>query len=274
MTFISVLKELWKRRLLIVLAIVIAAAAAVVAVYQVSLNPPSLGKRSTPEAQGSSEILVDSARSPLAGSKRDVTPLVARAAVFARLMASGDIVKQIAKEAGVPPWEIAVAGPQPFPGEAPGVSEAPQTLPYELTFTQAGELPIVSISSRAPTAAEARALATAAPRALVRLVQSVQLKQKTPKTERVEIRVLGPTQVREVNEAPGAKIALAVFAGVLLLELALILGIPRLVDAWKRADEDEDRLDEVADISESPPTLVIPNGGPARADHHSRVRQG
>jgi hypothetical protein len=272
-TFISLLKELWKRRLLVVLAVVIAGAAAVVAVYEVSLSPPSLSKSSTPEAEGSSEILVDSARSPLAGSKRNVTQLVERAAVFSRLMASGDIVKEIAQESKVPAWEIAVAGPQPFPGEAPGISEASKSLPYELSFAQAGELPIVSITSRAPTPETAKALATAAPAALRRLVQSVQLKQKTPKTEKVEIRVLGPTQVKEINNAPGKKVAAAVFFGVLLVLLALILAIPRLADAWRRADEEEDTLEEVADISDPTPTLVIPNVGAELAEHGRRVGQ-
>ncbi|HEY2479049.1 MAG TPA: hypothetical protein VGI17_09995 [Solirubrobacterales bacterium] len=273
MTVISVLKELWKRRLLVALAIVVAAVAAVVAVYQVSLNPPGLSKHSTPSAQGSSEVLIDSARSPIAGSKRNVEGLATRAAVFARLMASGDIVKEIAKEVGVPPWEIQVAGPQPFPGEAPGISEAPETLPYGLTFTQVGELPIVSITSRAPTVPEARALAAAAPRSLGEMVREVQKRQKTPATEKVEIRVLGPAQVSAVDNAPGGKIALVIFFGVLLVGIGLILGVPRLVAAWRRVDDDEDDQADVADISEPTPTLVIPHADP-RAEHHGRVRQG
>jgi hypothetical protein len=272
-TFISILKELWKRKLLVVLAVVIAIAAAVIAVYQVSLNPPGLSKRSTPAATGSSEVLIDSARSPIAGSKRNVEALSTRAAVFARLMASGDIVKEIAKEVGVLPWEIQVTGPMPFPGEAPGISAAGETLPYGLTYTQIGELPIISISSRAPNAAAARALAAAAPRSLGRMVAQVQKRQKTPATERVEIRNLGPAQVSASDSGPGNKIAIAVFFGVLLVGIGLILGIPRLITAWRRTDAEEDTLEDVADISEPTPTLVIPHAG-VHQEPHGKVRQG
>src|ERR1700755_1031592 len=111
--FISMLKDLWKRRLLVALAGIVAVAAGVFALNQV--NSPS-----NPEARGSREVLVDSAPPPIAGSKRDITGLIVRAGVFARLMAGGDIVREIAQKAGVPANQIEVVGPQPFPEEVPG----------------------------------------------------------------------------------------------------------------------------------------------------------
>jgi hypothetical protein len=256
-TFISALKELWKHRVLVALAILVAAAAAIGSVYHVS--PSGLSKRSTTEARGSSEILVDSARSPIAGSKRDITGLITRAGVFARLMAGGDVVSQIAENAEVPVDEIDVAGPQSLPGEAPGISEAPESRPYGLAFSELPELPIVEVDTRAPTVEEAQALAEAAPEALRGLIHTVQERQGTPDREKVELRVLGPAQAQTVEEGPGAKIAAAIFFGVLALGLGLILGVPRLVAAWRRAD-DEDEMATLPDISEPAPTLVIQNG--------------
>ena len=122
MTFVSALRELWKRKVLVAITIVIALAASILAVYQV--NGTSISKKGTQEAHGSAEILIDSARSPIAGSKRDISGLIARAGVFARLMAGGDVVAQIAEDAGVDPEAIEVSGPSPLPGEAPGVTEA------------------------------------------------------------------------------------------------------------------------------------------------------
>jgi hypothetical protein len=270
-TFISILKELWKRRLLVAVVIVVAFVAAIGAVYKV--GPSGLSKRSTPSASGSSEVLIDSARSPIAGSKRNVEGLATRAAVFARLMASGNVVKEIAKEVGVNPWEIQVTGPQPFPGEAPGVSEAGSELPYGLTYTQVGELPIVSIASRAPDVAHARALAAAAPRSLEKMVAAIQVKQATPAAERVEIRTLGPATVSAGDNGPGNKIALAIFFGILLIGLGLILGIPRLVVAWRDADRKEDELDDVPDISEPSPPLLIPYPG-TEDGPRGKVHQG
>ncbi|HVW47986.1 MAG TPA: hypothetical protein VHA76_13080 [Solirubrobacterales bacterium] len=257
MTFISALKELWSRRVLVVLAVVIAAVAAILSVYHVSLSPFSLSKDPTSQANASTEILVDSAHSPIAGSKRDLEGLVGRAAVFARMMSGGDIVRQIAGEAGVPADQIEVAGPEPFPEEAPGVTEGAGKLPLGLTFTSEPELPIVAVTSRAPTPEVAAALATAAPEALRGLVQSVQKRQETPPGERVEIRVLGPARVGQTDQATSAKVGAAVFIGVLALELALLLGIPRLIAAWRRGDDDERRFADSLDISDMTPEAGV-----------------
>jgi hypothetical protein len=274
-TFVSTLRELWKRKVLVTLAVIIALAAAVLAVYQVSVSPPSMSKRGTVEARGSSEILIDSARSPIAGSKRDISGLISRAGVFARLMGGGDVVAQIAEDAGVSPKEVDVAGPSPLPGEAPGISEAAETLPYGLAFTEVPELPIVSVTTRAPTVREAAALAAAAPEALRGVITSVQKQQETPATERVEVRVLGPAQAKLEDEAPGAKVAAAIFFVVLALELGLILGIPRLVAAWRREDSEEAELAGVPDVSEAAATLLVPNNGRTESHHDrpGRVRQ-
>jgi hypothetical protein len=281
-TFISALKELWRHKLLVALALVIALAAAVVAVYHVSPSGPTLTKRSTSEAHGESEILVDSARSPIAGSKRDITGLIVRAGVFARLMGGGDIVKQIADEAGVPVDQIDVAGPEAHPEEAPGNEGVAETRPYGLAFTELSELPIITIATRAPTTDEARALAAAAPEALRGLIHDVQEKQETPDKEKVELRVLGPAEAAMFTEGPGGKIGAVVFIVILGLGLGLILAIPRLVAAWKRPDSDEEWLAMAPDISEVGETgshLVIPNGthvnvnGESRDDRPRRVRQ-
>jgi hypothetical protein len=260
-TFVSALRELWKHKLLVGLSVAVAMAAAIFVSYHVSVSPPSLSKRSSVEARGSTEILVDSARSPIAGSKRDIGGLIARAGVFARLMGGGDVVSQIAGDAGVKSKEVEVAGPTPLPGEAPGISEAAETLPYELSFTELPELPIISVTTRAPTVQEARALAAAAPEALRGVIQSVQKQQETPPTEKVEVRVLGPAQAKLEDEAPGAKVAAAVFFFVLALEIALILGVPRLIAAWRREDTEEAELAAAPDISDAAATLLVPNGG-------------
>jgi hypothetical protein len=272
-TFVSALRELWKHKVLMTLAVIIALAASILAVYQV--NGTSLSKRGSEEAHGSSEILIDSARSPIAGSKRDIGGLISRAGVFARLMGGGDVVRQIAEDAGVNPELIDVAGPQPLPGEAPGISEAAETLPYGLSFTEVPELPIVSVTTRAPTVKEAAALAAAAPEALRGVIQSVQKEQETPAGEKVEVRVLGPAQAKLEDEAPGAKVAAAIFFVVLALEIGLILGIPRLVAAWRREDSEEAELAAAPDVSESGATLLVPNKG-RNGNHHDRpgrVRQ-
>jgi hypothetical protein len=255
------LKELWRRRALVALSIVAATAISVLAVFQVSFLPPSIAKRNHVDAQGSIEILVDSARSPIADARRDLTGLTARAGVFARLIAGGNVIGRIAKANDIPVNQIDVAGPAPLPGEAPGAAQPPPQLhPYGIAIAQAGELPILSVETRAPTVREARGLAAAAPAAIRQVVKSIQVQQGTPAAKRVEFRVLGPAEGAPVDDALGKKLALVLFVVLLAMFLLLILGIPRLVRAWRAADADAGSLYPEDEIGETPEVLHLPAG--------------
>ncbi len=220
-------------------AVVIGAALiSVVVVYKVSMAPPALAERETVQGEASIEILVDSARSPIADAKRDLTGLTARASVFARLIAGGNIVGQIARKAHIPPRQIDVAGPLPLPGEAPGFEPA-QIHPYGISITAAEELPILIVATRAPTVREARALAAAAPGALKNEIETIQDQQGTPPGRRVEFRLLGPAEGGHSDAALGKKVALGLFVVLSALGMFLILGIPRFRAAWQAHEPDE-----------------------------------
>lgn len=258
MNLILILKELWRRRALLAGAIFAAAAISTLAVFQVSPAPPSISKRSQAEAQGSIAILVDSARSPIADAKRDLLGLTARAGVFARYMAGGNVVGQIAEDNEIPVDQIDVAGPSPLPGQAPGI-EAVKVHPYGIAISQQPELPIVNVETRAPTVDEARGLAAAAPEAVSRVVSSIQAEQGTPAAKQVQFRVLGPAQATPVDEAMGKKMAVVLFFVLLAIFIGLILGLPRLVVAWRAADADT--LVPPGEETELPPEIVhLPSG--------------
>lgn len=256
---ILILKELWRRRILVALSIFLAAAISVLAVFHVSFVPPSISKREKVEARGSIEILVDSADSPIADSRRDLTGLTARAGVFARYIAGGNVIRLVAEANGISAKQIDVAGATPLPGEAPGAEEETQLHPYGISIDQAGELPIVSVSTRAPTVGRARGLAAAVPAALARVVRSVQAQQGTPPRKRVEFRVLGPAQAAPVDNALGKKIAAALFVALLALFIGLIVGLPRFLAAWRAAEPGtrHRRHDDEYDGSE---VLLLPPG--------------
>lgn len=256
MTFIYFLKELWHRRLAVALSAVGAAIVAVLVVFNVSFSPPSLGKRDHVEARGSIEILIDSEKSPIADVGRNLEPLTARAGVFARYMAGGNVIKEIAKTTGIPVKQIEVAGPAPLPGEAIGATAAPENVrPYGLQIVQRDELPIVNVETRAPTVAEARELAAATPGAVRGIVSRIQEAQNIPDSKKVTFRVLGPAQAAPTNEALGAKVAIGLFIGLFLLALLLILGIPRLIDAWRAVDAEPPAQEQFGMFSHIPPAL-------------------
>lgn len=261
MNLIPYLKELWHRRTLVAISIVLAAAISLFAVFNVSPFPPSISKRNHVDARGSIEVLVDSARSPIADARRDLLGLTARAGVFARLMAGGDVVGRIAKANQIPVNQIDVAGPTPLPGEAPGVEEAPpQIHPYGISVAQAQELPILGIETRAPTVEAARGLAAAAPAAIRQVVRSIQDQQDTPLAKRVEFRVLGPPEAALKDDAQGKKMALAFFVILLTIFLALILGIPRLVEAWRAEPPHGGPVEDAPDLGPPPEILRLPAG--------------
>jgi hypothetical protein len=262
--FIRLLKELWQRRLAVALVAIGSLAIAVLVVYSISLAPPSLGKRDHAEANGEIEILVDSARSPIADVGRDLEPLTARAGVFARYIAGGNVIKRIAQETGIPLKQIEVAGPAPLPGEAAGVTAEPtKLLPYGIEIVQRDALPIVNVSTRAPTVPEARELAAATPGAVSEIVSGIQTQQDIPNAKKVTFRVLGPAQADLSTEALGAKAAIGIFIVLFALGILLILGLPRLVEAWRSVEMEPSSKKQVGVLPHLPPALPAdPAGAP------------
>jgi hypothetical protein len=264
-TFILILKELWRRKLLVVLVTVLAAVISMAAVFNLSFSPPSLEKRDHSEAKGSVEILIDSNRSPLADVAGKLEPLTARAGVFARYIAGGNVVRKISEQTGIPYKEIEVAGPAPLPGEAIGVTAPPEQLkPYGIAIVQRDELPIINVETRAPTVDEARALAAATPGAVRGIVTQIQAEQEIPIGKQVTFRTLGPAQANVATEALGAKIALVLFIVLEIVGLLLILGIPRMVKAWRAADAD-------AGADPQPPQLEAIPGNTDHSDAEPSV---
>jgi hypothetical protein len=254
--FILILRELWERRIAVVLAGVGAAAVAILIVFNVGFSPPSLSKRDHAEGHGAIEILVDSERSPIADVGRDLEPLTARAGVFARYIAGGNVIARIAKATDIPAKQIEVAGPAPLPGEAVGVTAAPaKLLPYGIEIAQRDALPIVNVETRAPTVAEARELAAATPGAVREIVSGIQEQQQIADSKKVTFRVLGPAQAEIATEALGAKAAIGIFIVLFALGILLILGLPRLVEAWRSVDVVPPAQEGVGVIPRLPPVL-------------------
>ena len=67
--------------------------------------------------------------------------------------------------------------------------------------------------------------------------------------------MLGPAQANLATEALGAKAALGIFVVLEILGLFLILGIPRLINAWRSASSSAagpPRLEAVARVQSRP----------------------
>lgn len=224
MELTEILRALWAHKLATALVVVLAfgAAAAI-----------KLKSRAVPTGAATVQILVDSPSSLLGDVDQSATPLISRASVFAQVMASQAVVPQIAEAAGIPASKITAQGPYsgsgetldvPTPSEARSNQIAAERAPYRLTFVAQPEEPVITATVQAPTALAAATVANAVYPATQRYVAQLQRQDKTPRNERVTLRLLGAPQAAPVKSSRTTLMA-AAFLGVLILGLLLILGI-------------------------------------------------
>jgi hypothetical protein len=228
MELAEILRILWARKLT-TLAVVVLAAGAGAAVR--------LTAHSVPTGAATVQILIDSPQSALASLVQDTTPLTARAAVFAQVMASEAVLEQVGAAAGVPAKEITAEGPYSGPGQSldvvtPSEARGSQLLTerarYRLTFLAQANEPVVTASVQGPSAASARRLASGIFPGVKRYVSTLQQQTGTPPRQRVTIRQLGPPQAGLVNSRSRLTLMIVAAAGVLVLGMLLLLGIEGL----------------------------------------------
>jgi hypothetical protein len=264
MAFVDTIRQLWQRKLLVGLVFVIALFAAILTAYQVSVSPPGLHKRTLQVSAASSQILVDSPKSTLVsgGSTDTFDALATRAKIYGQYLSSLEARRQIAKKVGVPPATIATAGPySPETGQTayesqPAGERANELLKEgavnRLVFTAQEGVPILSVSSQAPTTERAIALANASFQVLTDYVNSLEAEDK-PVSDGVTLRELGTPQGGTLGSSNGKILMALAFLAVFGLGCAAILIGPGFARRW-RALDDVDR----AHAAESYPQPVAP----------------
>ena len=264
MAFVDTIRQLWQRKLHVGLVFVIALFAAILTAYQVSVSPPGLHKRTLQVSAASSQILVDSPKSTLVsgGSTDTFDALATRAKIYGQYLSSLEARRQIAKKVGVPPATIATAGPySPETGQTayesqPAGERANELLKEgavnRLVFTAQEGVPILSVSSQAPTTERAIALANASFQVLTDYVNSLEAEDK-PVSDGVTLRELGTPQGGTLGSSNGKILMVLAFLAVFGLGCGAILIGPGFARRW-RALDDVDR----AHAAESYPQPVAP----------------
>jgi hypothetical protein len=242
------LRTLWRRRRLVVLGAAIAAIAAILSIYSVSLAPPSLKSRTNVFAAASTQMLVDTPGSAFADLEAQFEPLDARAAVFARFLASPAAVSLIAREAGIPFDAIEAAGPYdinlPISEQEPTAEKRSSQIVgegalYRLRFENNPTLPIITVYAQAPDREGAEALAGAVPVALRKYIDRLQDAQHTPPDRRVVIRRLGHATGGIVNAGANLQIATLVFLVVFVGWCMLLIPAHTIARGWREMGDDD-----------------------------------
>jgi hypothetical protein len=258
MELVGMIRELWRRKAILAGVMAVAVVIALLTSYKL----PSFQKRSVSFGAASSQILVDSPQSTLVAGAQDgtLTTLYTRAQIFAQYLSSPEAQVRMSRASGIPARQITASGP--FSQDATRSNFDPQqtaqransildeNAPNRLVFAAQQDVPIITVSVQAHTAAEAVKLANASFVALKGYVAQLNLTQKggprrDPATglplpaSGVTVRSLGAPEAGAIGAGNNAVMMFFVFLAVTLVGCAAILVAPAVRRHWSLLGEIE-----------------------------------
>jgi len=271
MDTVTILRDLWRRRLLVACA----AAVGMIAGFAVLYSLPSLESRRYEVGVATASILVDTPNSQVVDVvARGSDTLGVRANLLASLMVDGVVKEQIARRAGIDPDEListSVSTGEEMPASSRD-RHAPRLATSVVRDDSNQELPIISIEVQERDRAAAAVLADAALLGLRDSLDTTAAEQRIPGARRLRVTGLGAPQARTATKGPKVAVAVAVAFIVFGLGCAALLATSALVRAWRAAAAAEDAG---AESTRSPePTLVAAwplESGTAEGGARSRV---
>lgn len=256
MEFVEIFKRLREHAVLVGVVALVALAAAVAV---------ALRGETREGGTASAEILVDARESALGDLRKETLPLVARSAIFARLLGADGATEAIAREAGLRPNEVTVVGPQlrvdgvPDQASAERATQLAQGADRLVQVQQGDDLPLLTIFTTAPTREEAAALANSTAQALDQYVSDYQQREAIPERRRVEIRQLGEARSSEFRESQSPLLPIGAFVFLFGLGCLAILIWPRIREAWSEQEPQPAATDRLIVIRD--PRHANGNGG-------------
>jgi hypothetical protein len=257
MSAVSVLRELWSRRLLVAVGLAFALIVATLMAFSVKPGlPPDFDSRQYNVGIASASVLIDSPSSQVAdlgggsqtGPQADVTSLSARARLLANLMSTSPLKDRIADRARIPPNTLIARAPvpegivqKPTPLSTGSTISADDPRANILTITVNETLPILAADSQAPTAAQAARISSAAVAELPRYLKSVASTDRVPNAQLLVVKPLGTARYTTVQRGPRrlyAAAAAIVLFGLWCVGILFVTGFAR---AWRQASDAESR---------------------------------
>jgi hypothetical protein len=279
MELVSILRQLWRRKLLVFVVFLMAVGVAITSAYKV----PSMKKRGLALGAASSQILVDSPASTLVEGAEagQLTTLSTRARVYAQFLASLQARDAISKASGIPARAISTNGPfstdiprntyQPQPSEARANDVLKEGQGYRLIFDAQDGVPIITVSAQAPTAQAAIALAHGSFVTLKNYVDELQREadavpvKPLPKgvtaapvmqDNGVTVRELGAPEGGTIGGGNGKILMFFAFFAVMAVGCGAIAIVPGMARHWRLLD----RAELLIDDSDGVPIAAQANG--------------
>jgi hypothetical protein len=243
------LRELWRLRLGVALSAALALLVAVSSVDTIRLFPPSLQGRELEIAAASTHVLVDTPKSKvidLRANTYDFTSLTTRADLLGNVMASAPVREYIARRTGVDPLRIEAVAP--VTANVPRVLTEPgsekrssdilrSTDQYRLDIQANPTVPILDISSQAPSKEAAERLANSAVDGLRDYLRDLGARQGIRPDQQVRLEQLGRARGGVINKGAGVQIALLSFMVVFTVSCCAVLFLARVRRGWREAGE-------------------------------------
>jgi hypothetical protein len=251
MEFVTALRILWRRRWAVAAFVLLAILMGVLTAFRFT-PPTKLESKRYYVGIGSVTALVDTPKSQivdLGGGETtgaDIATLSARASLLASVMTNSPIKDEIAAAAGIRSEDLIAIPPassEPGAGTAPAPDSAKlsdpkaNVLKTTIPSLETGQIPIISVSTQAPTAETAAKLANASIKILQKHLTTVAGTDAVPSDRRIVVRQLGPARSSLESRGPGNALAIAVVFLVVLFGCGAILGLTALIGGWRRASE-------------------------------------
>jgi hypothetical protein len=257
MDTVTILRELWRKRVLVAGICVVAVIVGAALHYRL----PSLQSRRYDVGVATMNILVDTPSSQVvnvAPKGSDATG--ARATLLASLMVGGEIKSMIANRVGINANQLigttsavtdpATAGVGASTGTTPTIPANGYSYNTQVPTDSVGdELPIIQLNTQAPTAAEAANLASAAVAELQQFMNTKAVSEGITDANRLRVSGMGVPAATIQAKGASPMVVLLVMVVVFLIGCAAILGVQAVVRGWRHAAELEKELED----SESEP---------------------
>jgi hypothetical protein len=238
MRTVTILRTLWRQKILVIGVVLVAAVAAILVGYKVSF-PPKLESRKYDVGVASARIFVDTPASQVV----DVAPkgsdtLGVRANLLANLMVDGEVKTVIARRAGLRTDQLygmsdTVTGP-PTPTATPS-KRGWMLRTHVVSATDGSWLPIIEVQTQAPNAAAAARLADAAVGGLREYLDSKAAGERVNNASRLRISGLGVAQARNEARGPRMLYSLAAFLVLVGLGFAAIIAGTSLIRDFRKS---------------------------------------
>lgn len=275
METVTILRELWRRRLLVALVALLAIFVGLALTYRLSLPPES---RKYEVGVANSRVLVDTPASQVVQvAPKGSETLGPRASLIATLMVEGEVKAAIARRAGLPPRRlVAVSQADIDSGSVPASTlddpDVNMLTTQVFANPEGDQLPIVEIEAQAPSVAGAADLASAAVSGLRDYLDSKAAAEEAKDRRRLRVTPLGAPQARLQERGPSRVLAVGSALFILIAGCAAIVGGSALARGWREAEANERGEPDDLKLDLPPLSLVDRPGRDAKRERGVSAR--